>query len=225
MKMSMDKSSLENLLAKQLDNLLLFDRKTESAVLAEGVESALKKAEFCFSHCKNPFYRKDGETHFSPFHSGQYSVFLYYLSHCIWAEHGNSGLAERIYYLNKIFNSVDLFYQVKLPDIFHLDHPLGSVMGRAQYSEFFYFSQGCTVGNNKGIYPSIGKRVSMMSGSSILGNSKIGDNCIISAHSLVKDQDVPPNSIVFGKSPDLVIKTKNEKDALDMYSARIFSYK
>ncbi|MFZ2657245.1 MAG: hypothetical protein WAX69_20085 [Victivallales bacterium] len=225
MKMPMDKASLENLLAKQLDNLLSFDRPTESAALATGVESALKKAEFCFSRCKNPFYQKDGETHFSPFHSGQYSVFLYYLSHCIWTEQGNSGLAERIYYLNKIFNSVDLFYQIKLPEIFHLDHPLGSVMGRAQYSEFFYFSQGCTVGNNKGIYPCIGKRVSMMSGSFILGNSRIGDNCIISTQSLVKDQDVPPNSIVFGKSPDLVIKTKSEKEALDMYSARIFRYK
>ncbi len=222
MKMSMDKASLENLLAKQLDNLLLFDRKTESTALEEGVKSALKRTEFCFSFCKNTYYQKDGETYFSPFHSGQYSIFLYFLSNSIWAEQGESGLAERIYYLNKIFNSVDLFYQVKLPEIFFLDHPLGTVMGRAQYSEFFCFSQNCTVGNNKGIYPRIGKRVSMMSGSSILGNTVIGDNCIISAQSLVKDQDIPPNSIVFGKSPDLVIKVKNEKDVQEMYSAKMF---
>lgn len=225
MKMSMDKASLENLLAKQLDNLLLFDRKTESAMLAEGVKSALKRTEFCFSHCKNTYYHKDGKTCFSPFHSGQYSIFLYFLSNSIWAEQGEAGLAEKVYYLNKIFNSVDLFYQVKLPNIFYLDHPLSSVMGRAQYGDFFFFSQGCTVGNNKGIYPCIGKHVSMMSGSCILGNSNIGDNCIISAHSLVKDQDIPPNSIVFGKYPNLIIKTKNEKDALDMYSSKIFSFK
>ena len=51
----------------------------------------------------------------------------------------------KFYYLNKIMNSVEMFYEVELPSVFCCDHPLGSVMGRARYSDFFYFSQGCTV--------------------------------------------------------------------------------
>ena len=44
-----------------------------------------------------------------------------------------------------------------------------------------------------------------------MGNSHIGDNCIIGAGTLVKDEDVPENSIVFGKSPNLIIKKLNRK--------------
>ena len=50
-------------------------------------------------------------------------------------------MSDKLYALNKAMASVDLFYQVELPDIFTFDHPLGSVMGRASYSDYFTFSQ------------------------------------------------------------------------------------
>lgn len=50
-------------------------------------------------------------------------------------------------------NGCDLYHEVNLPHYFTLDHPVGSVMGRAEYGEGFSFGQNCTVGNNKGIYP------------------------------------------------------------------------
>ena len=43
-------------------------------------------------------------------------------------------MSDKLYALNKAMASVDLFYQVELPDIFTFDHPLGSVMGRASLS-------------------------------------------------------------------------------------------
>ena len=103
-------------------------------------------------------------------------------------------------------SGADLYYEVELPEIFTCDHPVGSVMGRAKYGDFFSFTQGCTVGNNHGIYPVIGSHVSMKSNSKIIGNSHIGDNVIIAANTYVKDQDVPDNSLVFGCSPEIVIK-------------------
>jgi len=112
--------------------------------------------------------------------------------------------------LNKVMNSVDIYYEVELPDIFDLDHPMGSVMGRARYSNYFYFTQHCTIGNNKGIYPVIGENVIMYAGASIIGDSQIGDNCSISARTFIKDQEVPDNSIAFGISPNLKIVTKDE---------------
>lgn len=36
----------------------------------------------------------------------------------------------------------------------------------------------------------------------------IGDNVTLGAGALVKDTDIPSNSIVFGQSPNLIIKTK-----------------
>ena len=77
-------------------------------------------------------------------------IFLYYLSHEIYANTQNTILCDKIYYLNKIMNSVDLFYAIELPQKFGAEHPLGSVMGRAKYGDGFFFYQGCTVGGTDG---------------------------------------------------------------------------
>lgn len=110
-----------------------------------------------------------------------------------------------IYGISKCFSSADIYYEVKIPDIWFFDHPHGSVMGRAEYSDYFTFSQCCTVGNNKRKYPRFGRYVSMMSGSKILGDCRIGDHVIMSANSYVVDTDVPSNCIVFGSSPNIKI--------------------
>ena len=72
---------------------------------------------------------------FNPYHSVQYMIFLYYLSHEIYVNTQNTILCDKIYYLNKIMNSVDLFYAIELPQKFGAEHPLGSVMGRAKYGD------------------------------------------------------------------------------------------
>jgi len=51
----------------------------------------------------------------------------------------------------------------------------------------------------------------MLSNSKVLGNSHIGNYVILSADSYVKDTDIPDGSIVFGQSPQLVIKPAMEK--------------
>jgi serine O-acetyltransferase len=117
-------------------------------------------------------------------------------------------LADKLYYLNKILNSCDLYHQVNLPDIFFLDHPVGSVMGRALYGDYFSFCQNCTVGNNRGIYPVIENHVSMCANSMIIGNCHIGDNVILGAGTMIKDENIPANSLVFGQSPNLIIKPR-----------------
>jgi len=56
----------------------------------------------------------------------------------------------------------------------------------------------------------IGENVRMMSGSKILGECIVGDHVVFSANTYIKDTDIPSCSIVFGSSPNLVIKRKNE---------------
>jgi serine O-acetyltransferase len=211
MKLEIPKAELVQLVAKQLDHLFVLDQKGEGEILRAGVEAALERCEHCFSFTANKYYRRGGEVYFNPFHSGQYSIFLYYLSNSIFARHpAASTLADRIYYLNKAMNAVDMFYEVRLPAIFFLDHPVGSVLGRATYGDFFAFSQNCTVGQNKGVYPTLGQNVTMMARAMLIGACNVGDNVILSADCYVKDTDIPPCSIVFGVHPQLVIKRRDE---------------
>jgi serine O-acetyltransferase len=184
----------------------------EVNVLNSLSEAVFKRCEINFSKNNNKYYSREGEVYFNPYHSGQYTVFLYYFSNSIFKKEQNYlKLADKIYYLNRVMNSCDLFYEVELPEFFMLDHPLGAVMGRGKFGNYFAFSQNCTVGNNNNIFPIIGEHVTMTANSMILGNSKIGNNVILGAGACVKDQDIPDNSIVFGSSPNLIIKKKNFK--------------
>lgn len=211
MQAELSRDDLIRLVEKQITTLFVFDRAREYVLLEEGVEIALKRCEHCFSYAKNKYYWKRGEVYFNPFHSGQYTIFLYFLSREIFfLSEGPNTLSDRIYYLNKCLNGLDLFYEVKMPAAFFLDHPVGSVMGRATYGERFSFSQNCTVGGNKGIYPTFGDHVNMLSGSKVVGKSRIGHNVIIAANTYIKDQDIPSCSLVFGASPNLLIKCKDE---------------
>ncbi len=194
------------LLKKQLDHNFLLSEE-EEGYLEEVLEEVLLKVEHCFSKCNNKYYHNEGDVVFNPYHSGQYSIFLYYLANTIWKRF-SSVLADKIYCLNKMLSSCDIFYQVELPEVFYMEHPVGSVIGRAKIGNYFCFQQNCTVGGNKGHYPVIGNGVWLFAGAAVIGNSKIGNNVFISAHSYVKDEVVPDNTIVFGKSPNLILKHK-----------------
>ena len=200
---------LIELITRQLNSFFGIDDK-EAKEIADCVPGALKKIEYCFSFVTNKYYWKDGKVSFSPFQTDQNAIFLYYLSNILSVERNKKLLADKVYYLNKTLHSADLYHEVSLPSVFTMGHPLGSVIGRAKFSKFFYFSQNCTVGNNHGIYPSFGENVILLAGATIIGKSHIGKNCLISANTYIKDQDVPDNSLVFGSSPNLSIKQKDD---------------
>ena len=205
----------EEILAQLLMQLKshFFISEEEKSVIEERFDCAIASCDENFSHSANKYYFTEmgGACRFNPYHSVQYMTFLYYLSHDIYKNVNAGQLCDKIYYLNKIFHSVDLFYAIELPAHFGAEHPLGAVMGRAKYSNGFFFYQGCTVGgtrDKKGnlFYPEIGENVHMYSNSSILGDCHIGNNVNIGAGCIVKNQDVPDNSTVFGQSPNLIIK-------------------
>lgn len=126
---------------------------------------------------------------------------------------GGGKICDKLYFLNKQMNGLDMFYAIELPKHFGAEHPVGSVMGRAKYSNGFFFYQGCTVGGtrdkeNNLYYPVIEENVHMYSNSSILGKCHIGRNVNVGAGCIIKNQDVPDNCTVFGESPNLIIKNK-----------------
>ena len=204
--LKISKESLINLTDKQLE----FFMCTHS--VRAYVDVALQRVEYCFGKITNKYFQNSGGgVFFSPFQSAQYAQYLYFLSRIAYLNE-DIEVAEKTYYLNKMLNSVDWFYEVQLPDIFFADHPVGCVLGRAKYSNRFSVAQGCTVGNNHGIYPEIGENVTMHSLSMIVGASKIGNNVEIGAKVFICDEIIPDNCIVFGQTPDLIIVKKDYKE-------------
>lgn len=221
MKITGSKAEMKAMLLRQLSAFFLLNENEKTAINEE-LDNALARLDRSFAKTRNKYYSEAGVTKFDPLHGCQWARFLYELSRRIFMG-GGSSVCDKLYTLNRVMSSVDLFYQVALPDVFMFDHPLGSVMGRASYSDYFTFSQGCTVGNNRGVYPRFGHSVFMLSNSKVIGKCKIGDNVIIGANAYVKDTDIPANSLVFGQSPNLVIK-ENRTDAIRSYAERVFLY-
>ena len=200
---------LQRHIEQQIKCMLCFDVDASPYI-----EMAVKRTDMCLTHTANKYCFKgtEKEIPFSVYNSLQYCIFLYHMSRVAFEKDKNGANAEKFYYLNKIMHSVDFFYAIELPAIWSAEPPLGSVMGRAKYSDYFFFYQGCTVGGNKGKYPTIGKYVTMYSNSKILGEAIIGDNVIVAANTYIKNEIIPANSIVFGQSPNLVIKSKAEEE-------------
>lgn len=211
------KEKLVELVVKQLNNFFM---DIDSKTIVDNIDRALQRTEKCLMASNNKYYYNDkNEFQFNTFHSGQYSIFLYYLANSIYISDVKSSMTDKIYYLNKIMNGVDWYYAIKLPEIFGVEHPIGSVLGRANYSDGLFIYQGVTVGGNKGHYPTIGRNVILYSNATVLGKSIIGENTLVSSGCYIKDESIPPCSIVFGQSPNLIVKQKGLE-----YMNSIFSF-
>ena len=159
MGLNVSRNELLYLVRKQLDSLFLCSAQ-DASCLDTSLDKVIIRCLDQFSRITNKYYSKDGKVSFNIFHSGQYSIFLYWLSRLIFQENGESyrSLCDRLYYLNKALNGLDLYYEIEMPSYFYLEHPVGSVMGRARYGNGFVFSQQCTVGVNKLIYPTFWRK-------------------------------------------------------------------
>lgn len=184
----------------------------EKEILNSNFDAVLDKCEKCFSGTNNKyFFNAQGEVRFNSLHSVQYMTFLYFMAHTLYLNKQGGVLCDKLYYLNKTMNGLDMFYAIELPEVFSAEHPVATVLGRAKYGKGFFFYQGCTVGGNYDKegnlqYPVIGENVKMFANSSLIGKCNVGNNVILAAGSMVKNQDIPDNTIVFGQSPNLILK-------------------
>ena len=206
-------NKITNLVLRQLKNY--WDDVDEN-IIAANVPEALKAMEENFYGLPNKRFFDGVKAVFNPVMSIHWMIFLYRLSNVIYKNwEGTAKEADYCYYLNKIMHANDWFYAINLPKHFLCEHPLGSVLGRATYGDYFFIYQGITVGGNvsKGrtYYPIIGNNVIMLANSSILGESKIGANVIVATGACIVHENIPDNCIVFGRSPNLIIKEKSRE--------------
>jgi serine O-acetyltransferase len=169
----------------------------------------------------------DGETQFSHLHSDQYSMFLYFLSNSLWDISQNKPLCDKLIVLNKSLNGMFYSYKGKLPDIFLFQHPVGSVIGNAKYSDYLVVFQNVTINTecdeNGSPAPSLGRGVFLAVGAKVLGNKSVGDRSSISVNTVIYNRDVPADSIAFTRddgSLAIVPRKKNCK-AQDFFNVPI----
>lgn len=207
MKTSLSENDLCLYVKRQLDLFFPDSNRINLGHIRDGVKSALPRVEHCFSKVNNKYFiDQNGATCFNHLHADQYSMFLYLLSNSLYHAKSDVQLCSKIFQLNRALHGIDVFYEINLPGVFLFVHPLGTVLGRGEYDDYFLVYQRCNIGSNNDIYPSIGKYVSMHPGASVLGDCRVETNCRIGAGSLLLDQNLPVNSLYIGNPRDHLIK-------------------
>lgn len=167
---------------------------------------ALARLAHCFSKVNNTYFFDGHQSVFDHLHGDQYAMWLYILANQLYQDKAPVVWCKKLFLLNKALHSCDVFYEVTLPSVFLLVHPLGTVLGRGQYNDYLVVYQRVGVGSNHGIYPVLGRHVTLRPGSGVLGKATVGDNCSIAAESLLLDRDLPSNSVYIGSPRDNLIR-------------------
>ncbi len=172
------------------------------------LEPTYNKVSATFALIDRRYYRaEDGTPLLRTAHYSQSAVFLYHLSRQAYLS-GDGHLADRIYMLNVSQSACDLFYEVELPQRVYCDHPLGSVIGRGHFTERsqLVFSDGCTIGNNWGVYPKIDGRLVLLSRSAVIGKTEISGTVVMARGAELIDAGSVENCWVFGSGRDVIFK-------------------
>ena len=225
MVLSISKNELVDLTCHQLDAifpLTIWEREIIDSVIDE----VLHRCEVCFEASTDRYYSKEGQTYFNILHADQHAVYLYFLSNSIYKRFPEHlALAEKVFRLNKMFNANDIYCTVELPPIFKLVHSIGIVIAPGtKIGNYFKITHNCTLGNNNGHVPELDDWVFMMPGSKIAGKSHIGTHSVIASNTYIKDCDIPPYSLVFGSSPNLIIKP-NTPQMIEHSNLAVFKIK
>lgn len=203
---TLEPAQLAGYVSRQAGNFFPDGTDLPAQALLPVVEKALERLQRSFVHIRDSRYHKDGCAYFNHLHSDQYASFLYVLANQAWKDGMDPVVSSKLYLLNKALHALDVFYEVELPEIFLLGHPVGTVLGRAQYGSRLVVMQNCTVGNrgnrDENRYPIIGKGVVLGSSSVVLGASVLEDEVCVGAGTLLIDQTISKGSTVVGRGPD-----------------------
>jgi serine O-acetyltransferase len=211
---SLPTDALAALAARQLDSLFPDGQAVAPADLAVAVPGAMERLEHCFSHIGNKYFFNGRQAVFDHLHGDQYAMWLYLLANELHLRGGPASACKKLFLLNKALHGCDIFYEVTLPSVFLLVHPLGTVLGRGHYADFLIAYQRVGVGSNHDVYPTLGRHLTLHPGSVVLGRSTVGDHCSIAAESLLLDRDLPPNSVYIGNPRDHLIKQQMHRPCI-----------
>ncbi len=216
MRTSLNRSELKYYIKAQLETFFPDGHKFEGNDIDQALDLALERTEFCFKHITFPAYTNKDEVIFSHLHSDQYSQFLFFLSNSLWKISENRPICDKLIFLNKSLNGMFYSYKSLLPDIFLFGHPVGTIIGNAQYSNFLVVFQNVTINTsedeNGNPAPVLGKGLFLGAGAKIIGNKPIGDCVSVGVDAHIHDLAIPDNSVVIkNQEGQLVIKQRKKE--------------
>jgi Serine acetyltransferase len=177
-------------------------REEGRAVIDLHLDEALRRLAVCI---ESVLAWKPGE--FDYLQTSQYSTFLYFLANSIWRKEGPLPVCAKLFALNKLLNSIDLFYEIQMPKVFFIGHSVGIVLAKAVYGEQLVLYQNATVGRNHGIAPVLGAGTILYPNSAIIGHCDVGPRTTISQGASLINQNTPGDCIVFPQSgPEALVK-------------------
>ena len=200
--MSISPLSLLEYIERLLLNFLP-DNIHNSGLNSNLLDIALQRVEKCLGSIHRKYYFYNGVLKFNHLNSDHFATLLYFLGNTIWRELEDDDLPTRLFYLNKIMHGIDLYFTVPMPDIFFLVHPVGTVLGNANYKNYLVVYQNVTVGASRSnIYPTFSEGTVLYSKSSIIGICNLGKNVVLAANTFLLDTNVSDNTIVSGSYPN-----------------------
>lgn len=129
---------------------------------------------------------------------------------------GYTGIAKFFAARLQIKYSIFISHKANYSDTFELKHPIGIVIGEGvRIGERVKIFQNVTIGGarlgdaQENNYPKIGDDTVIFAGAVVIGNIKIGKNCIVGANSVVTC-DVPDYTTVAGV-PARIIKKRTHQ--------------
>jgi serine O-acetyltransferase len=213
---SLKKSELKQYIAMQCGNFFPDKYRFDGEDVDAAMDLALLRSEYCFRFIDKPQYNRDGQVWFDHLHSDQYATFLYFLSNSLWKKSQNKPLCDKLLLLNKALNCFFLSYKCGMPDIFALGHPVGTIIGNAEYSNFLVVSQNVTI-NTETPPTRLGKGVFLAAGANIIGSGIVGDYSSIGIGTTVYKKDIPDNCIAFTDSSGAMIVKESDRCAAQLF--------
>ncbi len=142
---------------------------------------------------------------------GLHAIWLHRIAHYFWT-YNFRFLGRFISHINRLLTGIEIHPGAKIGRRFFIDHGMGVVIGEtAEIEDDVLMYQGAALGGTtpekKKRHPTIGNRVVIGAGSTILGPIKIGDGALIGSGSVVI-KPVPPGATVVGVPGRIVERKK-----------------
>lgn len=144
----------------------------------------------------------------------------YWHAHCAWRS-GDEVAAFHLYKNLRRDHGIELYYEISLKSPTRFVHPIGAVLGRAEYAEYLVVYQGCSVGSTvDNERPTFTGPCVLLPHSGVIGPVTVGKNVWISAGTIVEARPgkpvvIPPDSVVF-RAKDITHRL-TKRSVLDTY--------
>lgn len=215
---SLTQEELYFYLSKQLMFIFPDDNKINKEIMKIGIKEAIERCEYCFLHIINEQYHKGDKAYFSHLHGDQYATFIYFLSNSIWMRFQEKVICDKLLNLQRVLHGFFLSYKCPMPNIFYLNHPIGSIIGNAIYSDGLCISQNVTINThidkNGKLDLYIGKGVFLGPGSKIIGNKKIGDRVSVGADVILYNKEIKDDMVAINENGNIIIRKRKKEKCL-----------